>query len=50
MAFIDILKGSVFILTGELEVIHCLSNSFSRIIMFISNKGKFELCILLNVL
>ena len=30
MGFIHSLNGTIFIFTGELTVIHCLSNSFSR--------------------
>ena len=40
MAVIHSLKGSVFILTGELAVIDCLSNSFSSICLFPKKVGS----------
>ena len=44
MAVIHSSNGTLFILTGQLAVIHCLSNSFSSG-MFLSKKSWFQVII-----
>ena len=49
VAVIHFLKDTIFILTGDLPVIHFLSNSFSNS-MFVSQKTRFQLCVLSEIL